>query len=154
MKIRGNIDEIRFRNEENGYTIAVLDVEGDPIIAVGTFPPVNDGEDVEIAGENVVFRKFQISLRYGISCDCGNFTTGKQPALCQTAGTNTDPLRVRNRHSSVHRICKDDAIAGFRCFCCTASGEDGADQQRCKNSFHIATSFLFGSFILIWKNPG
>ena len=45
-------------------------------------------------------------------------------------------------------------IAGFRCFSSTASGKDDADQQQCKNSFHIATSFLFGSFILIWKNPG
>ncbi len=58
MKIKGNIDEIRFRNEENGYTIAVLDIDGDPVIAVGTFPPVSEGEDVEVIGEYVIHPKF------------------------------------------------------------------------------------------------
>ncbi|MCH5163703.1 MAG: ATP-dependent RecD-like DNA helicase [Clostridiales bacterium] len=58
MKISGNIDEIRFRNEENGYTITVLDVNGDPVIAVGTFPPVSEGEDVEVTGDFVVHHKF------------------------------------------------------------------------------------------------
>ncbi len=58
MKLRGSIDEIRFRNDENGYTIAVLDIEGDPVIAVGTFPPVTEGEDVEVIGDYVVHPKF------------------------------------------------------------------------------------------------
>ncbi len=58
MKISGNIDEIRFRNEENGYTIAVLDIDGEPVIAVGTFPPVSEGEDVEVTGDYVVHPRF------------------------------------------------------------------------------------------------
>ena len=37
MTLSGGIDEIRFRNEENGYTIAVLDCEGEPVVCVGTF---------------------------------------------------------------------------------------------------------------------
>lgn len=58
MKISGNVDEIRFRNEENGYTIAVLDVGGDPVIVVGTFPPVSEGDDVEAKGDYVIHPKF------------------------------------------------------------------------------------------------
>lgn len=58
MKLIGSIDEIRFRNDENGYTIAVLDVEGEPIVVVGTFPPVSEGEDVEVFGSYVVHARF------------------------------------------------------------------------------------------------
>ncbi len=58
MEIKGSIDEIRFRNEENGYTIAVLDVEGEPLIAVGTFPPLSEGEYVSLEGEYVLHPKF------------------------------------------------------------------------------------------------
>ena len=58
MKLKGSIDEIRFRNDENGYTIAVLDVEGEPIVAVGNFPPVSEGEEVEVFGEYVIHAKF------------------------------------------------------------------------------------------------
>lgn len=58
MKLVGSIDEIRFRNEENGYTITVLDVDGDPVVAVGTFPPVSEGENVELVGDFVIHSKF------------------------------------------------------------------------------------------------
>lgn len=38
MKLRGEIADVRFRNEENGYTVAVLDVDGEPSYAPGFFP--------------------------------------------------------------------------------------------------------------------
>ena len=31
MKLKGSVEEIRFRNEENGYTIATIDSRGEPI---------------------------------------------------------------------------------------------------------------------------
>ncbi|MFR6640685.1 MAG: helix-hairpin-helix domain-containing protein [Christensenellales bacterium] len=43
MRIKGDVDEIRFRNEENGFTIAVMDVDGDPVIATGVFRPSSRG---------------------------------------------------------------------------------------------------------------
>lgn len=58
MVVRGEIDEIRFRNEENGYTILVLDCEGEPLVCVGTFPPVSEGEYVQLDGEFTVHAKF------------------------------------------------------------------------------------------------
>ena len=58
MRIRGGIDEIRFRNEENGYTILILDCEGEPLACVGTFPPVSEGEYVQLDGEFTVHPKF------------------------------------------------------------------------------------------------
>ncbi len=58
MTISGGIDEIRFRNEENGYTIIVLDCDGDPLVCVGTFPPVSEGEYVGLEGDFTVHPKF------------------------------------------------------------------------------------------------
>lgn len=58
MTIKGDIDEIRFRNEENGFTIVVLDVEGEPVIATGIFPPVIEGQTVELSGSYVVHKRY------------------------------------------------------------------------------------------------
>ncbi len=58
MIVSGEIDEVRFRNEENGYTILVLDCEGEPLTCVGTFPPVSEGEYVQLGGDFTVHPKF------------------------------------------------------------------------------------------------
>ena len=58
MNIRGDIDEIRFRNEENGFTILVLDIDGEPVISAGVFPPVVEGQTVTLTGEYVVHPKY------------------------------------------------------------------------------------------------
>lgn len=58
MTLKGDIEEIRFRNEENGYTIAVIDAEGEPVIATGVFPPVVEGQTVVLSGDYVVHKKY------------------------------------------------------------------------------------------------
>ncbi len=58
MTIKGDVDEIRFRNDENGYTILVLDADGQPVTCVGTFPPVSEGESLTLSGSFVVHAKF------------------------------------------------------------------------------------------------
>ncbi len=58
MKLKGDVDEIRFRNEENGFTIVVLDVGGEPVIATGAFPPVIEGQEVEVDGRWVTHKKY------------------------------------------------------------------------------------------------
>lgn len=50
MVISGTIEEIIYRNNDNNYTVLILDVNGEPITAVGKFPPVSDGECVEVNG--------------------------------------------------------------------------------------------------------
>lgn len=63
MILRGDIDEIRFRNEENGYTIAVLDVEGEPVVVTGNFPHAVEGQSVEVSGEYIVHKKYGRQFR-------------------------------------------------------------------------------------------
>lgn len=50
MVIKGEIEDIIFRNNENLYTVILLDVNGEPITAVGKFPQVAVGELVELTG--------------------------------------------------------------------------------------------------------
>ena len=58
MIIKGDIDEIRYKNEENGFAIIVMDIDGDPIIATGTFPPVIEGQTLSLEGSFVVHKKY------------------------------------------------------------------------------------------------
>ena len=51
MKLVGNIENILFKNNDNGYTVLELDVDGELVTAVGTLPLVCEGEGVELEGE-------------------------------------------------------------------------------------------------------
>lgn len=58
MDIRGTIRQIRFHNEENGYSVLMLETEDGPIIAVGTAFVVSEGMDVALTGELVFHERF------------------------------------------------------------------------------------------------
>lgn len=51
MQIEGAIEEIIFRNEENGYTVFVLDFKTTPVVCVGKLINANIGENLSLTGE-------------------------------------------------------------------------------------------------------
>lgn len=51
MELTGVVDEIIFTNEDNGYTVCVIETDGDPVVAVGTMPLTVPGESVRLFGE-------------------------------------------------------------------------------------------------------
>lgn len=57
-KIFGTIQKITFRNESNYYTVAVLDCDGQEVIAVGTMPFLNEGDVAEFTGEFTVHQTY------------------------------------------------------------------------------------------------
>ncbi|MBD5131812.1 MAG: ATP-dependent RecD-like DNA helicase [Clostridiales bacterium] len=57
-RLSGSVEEIRFRNDENGWTVLVLDSDGDPVTVAGTLPPVTPGDFIELEGEFVIHPKF------------------------------------------------------------------------------------------------
>lgn len=59
MKINGIIEDIIFRNNENGYTILEISQGLISIIATGKFPVVGVGEEVELEGD------YQVNPKYG-----------------------------------------------------------------------------------------
>lgn len=63
--IKGYVEHIVFRNEDNGYTVFHLNNENGELTCVGTFPYVSEGELLEVQGEyithNVYGTQFQVS---------------------------------------------------------------------------------------------
>jgi len=59
LEIKGTVESIVFRNAENGYTVAYVDVHGLLVTAVGIFPPLTEGENVTLKGE------YKENARYG-----------------------------------------------------------------------------------------
>ena len=57
-RLTGSVEDIRFRNDENGYTVLVLDSDGDPVTVTGMLPPVTTGDCLELEGEFVIHPRF------------------------------------------------------------------------------------------------
>lgn len=58
MKIRGSVEDVVFRNAENGYSVVYLDCGQELVTAVGIFPPLGEGETLELEGEFKENNKF------------------------------------------------------------------------------------------------
>ena len=48
--VRGFVEKIKYRNEDNGYTVLSLAAEDDEYILVGTFPYITEGEMIQASG--------------------------------------------------------------------------------------------------------
>ncbi len=58
MIVSGSIEEIIFRNEQNGYTVMIVDFKGTPVTAVGKMVSTNVGENISMEGEFVNNNKY------------------------------------------------------------------------------------------------
>lgn len=56
--IDGVVEEIVFRNDDNGYTVLELDADGSPITVAGNLPQVAPGDCLELEGEFVLHPRF------------------------------------------------------------------------------------------------
>ena len=50
VTIKGTVDSITYRNDDNGFGVIVLDFAGDPLTVVGELGNVEEGEDLELTG--------------------------------------------------------------------------------------------------------
>ena len=48
--VTGFVERIKYRNEENGYTVLSLNVDGEETAVVGTFHFISEGELIEAVG--------------------------------------------------------------------------------------------------------
>ena len=56
--VKGYVEEIIFRNIDNGYCVLLINAGNNLVTAVGVFPPVEEGEYLEMQGEHVDNNKF------------------------------------------------------------------------------------------------
>ncbi len=67
MRIEGSIEDIIFRNDENGYTVALLDFNGTLVTIVGKMISANVGENISVEGE------FSNNKKYGYQFAFNNY---------------------------------------------------------------------------------
>ena len=51
--VNGFVEKIKFRNEENGYSILSVNADDEEYVLVGTFPYINEGDLIEASGRQV-----------------------------------------------------------------------------------------------------
>lgn len=51
--VNGCVEKIKFRNEENGYSILSVNSDGEEYVLVGTFPYISEGDFIEASGRSV-----------------------------------------------------------------------------------------------------
>ena len=56
--IKGLIQEVIYRNDENNYTVVLIEVNDEYITATGKFPIINEGEWVELNGKFILNKKY------------------------------------------------------------------------------------------------
>ena len=56
--LKGYVEEIVFRNVDNGYCVVYINADGVLETAVGIFPPIEEGEYLEMKGNYSVNSKF------------------------------------------------------------------------------------------------
>lgn len=66
LSISGNVEDVVFYNDENGYIVLVLEVDGEPVEAVGTMGDVREGERLTVYGEYVEHSKYGKQFRVDI----------------------------------------------------------------------------------------
>lgn len=72
MVIRATVEDIVFRNEDNGYTVVNISYNNEYLTAVGRFPVVSEGEYVELSGN------FIQNVKYGEQFSCDKVTILRQ----------------------------------------------------------------------------
>ena len=56
--IKGIIQEVIYRNDDNNYTVVLVEVNKEYITATGRFPIINEGEWVELNGKFILNKKY------------------------------------------------------------------------------------------------
>lgn len=66
-QIEGIVDNISYKNEENGFAVVIVDVDGEPVTAVGILGNVEEGEELKITGKFINHQKFGEQFQVSIA---------------------------------------------------------------------------------------
>ena len=64
--IEGYVEHIRFRNEENGYTVFHFETKNDDITCIGNFTFISEGQYLELTGyefDNKQYNEIQFQVK-------------------------------------------------------------------------------------------
>ena len=57
-RLKGTVEDITYKNEDNGYCVFTISVNGDMVTVVGILPYINVGEEVELLGEFIIHPQY------------------------------------------------------------------------------------------------
>lgn len=63
VEVKGSVDSVTYRNDDNGFAVIVLDFGGEPLTVVGELGNVEEGEELELTGEFMTHPKFGEQFR-------------------------------------------------------------------------------------------
>ena len=63
LELSGSVEEIVFTNEDNGYTVCVIDYDGKPVTLVGIMPLLAEGEIITARGSWVNHEVFGLQFK-------------------------------------------------------------------------------------------
>ena len=62
-KISGTVEDVTYHNEESGFTVLLVDVDGDPVTVVGEVPEIAEGEEITATGSYKVHGTYGVQFR-------------------------------------------------------------------------------------------
>ena len=62
-KISGTVEDVTYHNEESGFTVLLVDVDGDPVTVVGEVPEIAEGEEITATGNYKVHGTYGVQFR-------------------------------------------------------------------------------------------
>lgn len=97
MQIEGPIEEIIFRNEQNGYTVFVLDFKTTPVVCVGKLINANIGENLSLTGEYVNNSKYGYQFSFeSYEVILPSTLAGIERYLCSGLIKGVGPVTAKN----------------------------------------------------------
>ena len=57
-RLKGTVEDITYQNEDNGYCVFTISVNGEMVTVVGVLPYINVGEEVELLGEFIIHPQY------------------------------------------------------------------------------------------------
>ncbi len=63
-EIKGVVEDVIFRNEDNGYTVCTINCEGNPVTCVGYTAFLAEGEDVSLTGSYITHIEYGTQFKF------------------------------------------------------------------------------------------
>ena len=78
--VKGYVEEVVFRNVDNGYCVIYVNSDDTLVTAVGNFPPIEEGEYLEMKGNFVLNSKF--GEQFNVS-ECKTVSPDSLESICR-----------------------------------------------------------------------
>ena len=62
-KISGTVEDVTYHSAESGFTVLLVDVDGDPVTVVGEVPEIAEGEEITATGSYKVHGTYGVQFR-------------------------------------------------------------------------------------------